>query len=102
MDQFFIPAPQKIHALSLYGEKIVDIACGWLHSFALTHKGKVFSWGSSQFNQTGTGLGNTLNPKECELLKGKRVVSIDGGLTHSIALTSKIQHQTHLSSSRRQ
>lgn len=44
-----------------FGEKIVDVACGALHSLLLTNKGRVFASG---FNET-FALGNNSNENQC-------------------------------------
>jgi len=69
-------------------QKIVQVACGSNHSFALTQSGKVISWGLN--NEGQLGLGDTEShesPGVIESLSGLGVCQIAGGDSHSMALT---------------
>jgi alpha-tubulin suppressor-like RCC1 family protein len=39
----------------LVGKGSVEVACGNAHSVVLVESGKVYSWGSNESGQTGTG-----------------------------------------------
>jgi len=43
--------PKVIEAL--LEKKIIQVACGYNHSLALTDDGRVFTWGSSEYGQQG-------------------------------------------------
>ena len=42
---------QEIRGLE--GQHIVDVACGWAHSLALSRQGQVWVWGSNSHSQLG-------------------------------------------------
>lgn len=76
---------------------IVLIGAGAYHSFAVHKNGTVYSWGLSNMAQTGiakdAGGGSLV---ECHLLavvkslsEFGKVICIDGGLAHSVAVTDK-------------
>lgn len=72
----------------LENEIIIDIACGWDSSAALTNQGKLYMWGSNNFGQLGIDpftLRHSYEPIEtmpCE--KIKRVAM---GLRHTAVIT---------------
>jgi myosin-5 len=45
-----------IESLRDYGEKTVEISCGYQHSICKTATGKVFTWGSGAHGQLGVGV----------------------------------------------
>lgn len=71
----------------------VDIAAGSYHSFYIDNHGQVWAWGLNNYSQTGhsddTGQDDAmvLVPKPVDALSGKTIVSIDGGVHHSVAAT---------------
>ncbi|KAK4570172.1 hypothetical protein LTR86_002252 [Recurvomyces mirabilis] len=73
---------------------IVDIATGSYHSFAIDKAGNVYSWGLNNFGETGipdnAGEDDALilKPQVVEALKGKNVISIEGGGHHSLCATA--------------
>jgi regulator of chromosome condensation len=74
--------------------KIVDIACGGYHSFAIHQNGKVFAWGLNNFGETGItdGAGEDgaviPQPTIVTSLEGYEIKHIDGGGHHSLACTA--------------
>ena len=74
---------------------IVDIATGSYHSFAIDKAGNVYSWGLNNFGETGipdnAGEDDALilKPQIVEALKGKKVISIQGGGHHSLCATAE-------------
>lgn len=77
----------------LLHKRIVQVACGAAHSFALAEDGDVFSWGLGHSGALGHGLNvyeqtfeAVASPMEVLSLKGRRVVQIACGDTHSAAL----------------
>ncbi|RLN98776.1 hypothetical protein BBJ28_00002976 [Nothophytophthora sp. Chile5] len=83
--------PKVVHAL--LHKRVVQVACGAQHSFALAEGGDVFSWGYGGSGALGHGL-NTLeqafeavpSPMEVLALKGRRVVQIVCGDQHTAVL----------------
>lgn len=77
----------------LAGKTVVAISAGSLHNLALCSDGTLVSWGSSNFNQLGIGVGaGTRNvPVLVSMtgaLAGQSVVCISAGNSHSLALCS--------------
>ncbi|XP_044718982.1 regulator of chromosome condensation (RCC1) repeat domain-containing protein [Hirsutella rhossiliensis] len=75
--------------------KIVKVACGSYHSFALDKDGNVWGWGLNNFGEIGAE-GNAgeddaviLKPAKVEFLDKYEVTGIDGGVHHSVACTDK-------------
>ncbi|KAK1941892.1 Ultraviolet-B receptor UVR8 [Phytophthora citrophthora] len=78
---------------SLLHKRIVQVACGASHSFALAEDGDVFSWGIGRSGALGHGLNaheqtfdSVASPMEVLALKGRRVMQIACGDMHSAAL----------------
>jgi regulator of chromosome condensation len=77
---------------------MIDIAAGDTHSFAIHKNGKVYTWGLNNYGQTdvATGAGGDeaviLHPTIVTALQDKgKVIGIDGGQFHSIAVTDDHQ-----------
>lgn len=73
---------------------MIDIAAGDTHSFAIHENGKVYTWGLNNYGQTGIAEGAggdeavILHPTIVTSLQDKgKVICIDGGQFHSIAVT---------------
>ena len=80
--------PKVIEALS--GTRVVAIAAGNTHSMVLTHEGAVLSFGWGMYGQLGHGEAEyQFEPKLIEALRGVRVVAIEAGTAHSMALTDE-------------
>jgi alpha-tubulin suppressor-like RCC1 family protein len=77
---------------NLAGQTVTGIAAGRDHSLALTSGGKLFAWGYNNFGQLGDGTNTNRNtPVAVNMtgaLAGKFVSAMDGGYSHSVALTS--------------
>ncbi|GMF22417.1 unnamed protein product [Phytophthora lilii] len=78
---------------SLLHKRIVQVACGASHSFALAEDSDVFSWGLGRSGALGHGLNaheqtfdSVSSPMEVLALKGRRVVQIACGDINSAAL----------------
>jgi alpha-tubulin suppressor-like RCC1 family protein len=72
---------------SLSGKKIIAIAAGWDHSFAVDSGGKVYATGDNEYGWLG--LGDTEKREvftEISSLKGKKIIAIAAGDDHSLAL----------------
>lgn len=77
--------------------KIVEIACGSYHSFAIDREGTVWGWGLNNFGEVGVE-GNAgeddaviLRPQKVTFLKDHTIAAIEGGGHHSVACNSKGQ-----------
>ncbi|KAH8179077.1 regulator of chromosome condensation (RCC1) repeat domain-containing protein [Sarocladium implicatum] len=81
--------------LGLPRGKIVQIACGSYHSFAIDKEGSVWAWGLNNFGELGieSNAGEddavVLRPVKVEGLEGKNIADIDGGEHHSLACSDK-------------
>jgi|AntAceMinimDraft_5_1070358.scaffolds.fasta_scaffold05317_3 hypothetical protein len=82
-------APSLVSYLS--EERVVAVAVGLLHSFAVTDAGELYAWGFNRDYQLGLGdvLDRVLPTRVTGALDGLRVTSVDGGGFHSLAVTSK-------------
>jgi regulator of chromosome condensation len=75
--------------------KVVKIACGSYHSFALDKDGKVWGWGLNNFGEVGVegnaGEDNAviLRPAKITLLEDHAIRCIDGGGHHTVACNEK-------------
>jgi len=77
---------------SLKNEKVVKVACGSAHAMCITEDGKLFTWGNSHFSQLGHGdFFNENTPRQVtlEILKGRKIIDIGGGLYHTVVLTDR-------------
>ncbi|PHH64491.1 hypothetical protein CDD81_4566 [Ophiocordyceps australis] len=75
--------------------KIVKIACGSYHSFALDTTGNVWGWGLNNFGELGV-MSNAgedgaviLKPVKVSGLSDHHIVDIDGGVHHSLACSKE-------------
>lgn len=72
----------------LENEIIVDIACGWDSSAAITNEGKLYMWGSNSFGQLGIDplkLRHSYEP--IETIPCERIEQIAMGLRHTAVIT---------------
>ncbi|XP_015606913.1 E3 ubiquitin-protein ligase HERC2 isoform X2 [Cephus cinctus] len=70
--------PKLIEAL--LGMEIVDIACGGLHSAAITSAGCLYTWGKGRYGRLGHGdSDDQLKPKLVVALQGYKVVDVACG-----------------------
>eukprot|EP01121_Diplochlamys_sp_Union-15-3_P015981 TRINITY_DN5362_c0_g1_i1.p2 TRINITY_DN5362_c0_g1~~TRINITY_DN5362_c0_g1_i1.p2 ORF type:complete len:138 (-),score=25.64 TRINITY_DN5362_c0_g1_i1:846-1259(-) len=81
-----ITTPRKIPSLI----NVVAVACGNVHSMALTGDGDVYTWGASFHGQLGHGAHVTYRETSIptKLASLSRVVLIAAGGSHSMAVTS--------------
>ena len=73
-----------------FDQKIVDVASGRDHSFAVDADGAVWAWGANDFAQTGTATGDgapVLAPTRVARLRPHKLAEIAGGAQHSLART---------------
>ncbi|MCB1229029.1 MAG: choice-of-anchor D domain-containing protein [Verrucomicrobiae bacterium] len=77
---------------ALHGKTVVQIAAGNLFSLALCSDGSIAAWGHNNSGQLGTGtelyalVPAPLAVDQSGVLLGKRVVRIEAGSSHSLAL----------------
>ncbi len=75
--------------------KIVKIACGAYHSFAVDKEGKVWGWGLNNFGEIGvqSNAGEDdaviLKPAKLTDLDDHVITDVDGGVHHSLACSDK-------------
>ena len=75
--------------------KIVKIACGSYHSFAIDKDGRVWGWGLNNFGEIGVEANAgeddavILKPAKLANLEDEKIVDVDGGEHHSVACSEK-------------
>ncbi|XTZ14993.1 Ig-like domain repeat protein [Micromonospora echinospora] len=80
-----VPVPVALPA----GTRITAIAVGLDHSLAVTSTGTALAWGANFWGQLGNGTTtDSTVPVPVDLPAGTRITAIDGGINHSLALTS--------------
>jgi RCC1 and BTB domain-containing protein len=73
----------------LEGKNVVQVACGYTHSMALTSDGHLYTWGDGEDGRLGHGSkGNICFPCVVESLIGHKVVDISSSYAHSVALVN--------------
>jgi hypothetical protein len=79
----------------LEGKFVVQVACGYNHSMALTRKGCFYTWGHGANGRLGHGSETThTTPNMIKGLFGKRVVNISSSNDNSVALIVSM-HQSY-------
>ncbi|XP_062851882.1 probable E3 ubiquitin-protein ligase HERC4 [Trichomycterus rosablanca] len=83
----YVRVPRTIKSFSEV--HIVQVACGYRHSLALSRRGQVFSWGQNRYGQLGLGQeGPTVpTPQIIQSLVGIPFAQISAGGAHSFALS---------------
>lgn len=76
------PVPQPVPGLA----GIAAVGVGELHSLAVTAAGTVFGWGYDQYGQAGDGTTMEAQPNPQQVAGLTGIVSVVGGLDHSLAL----------------
>ena len=79
--------PQLVKSMS--DHFVMSIACGGFHTVAITDLGETFSWGTGDRGQLGHGdnLDHT-TPTMVEALEGRRIIAVECGDLHTLALGS--------------
>ncbi|NWV30073.1 HERC4 ligase, partial [Origma solitaria] len=82
-----IRVPRNIKSLSEI--QIVQVACGYYHSLALSKGSEVFSWGQNKYGQLGLGYEykKQTSPQVIKSLLGIPFAQIAAGGAHSFVLT---------------
>ena len=78
--------PEKVPGLE--GVRFTKVACGHVHTLALTEDGRVFAWGNNKTGCVGVSDRGTCQPQEVESLRGKKIIDISAGMESSAALSS--------------
>lgn len=79
-------APQKINLPST--SPVVQVSCGLHHTIVLTLTGEVFTFGSNQYGQLGTGdLQPHFSPVQVKV--NGAVCQVTAGSNHTALLTTK-------------
>ena len=83
--EYDVELPRRVSA----APPVISIACGELHTLALTADGRVLSWGSGLMGALGNGeLGACRSPAEVHGLRAVRqLTAVAAGRHHSLALT---------------
>jgi alpha-tubulin suppressor-like RCC1 family protein len=85
--------PRRVDKLVKDGAKVVNIACGYTHTLALTSGGDVYSWGLGEYGQLGRGMVYQPVPERVDfgdvLCAPDRIMSVYCGAFHSVATTAK-------------
>uniref|UniRef100_A0A3Q3DC17 RCC1 and BTB domain containing protein 2 n=1 Tax=Hippocampus comes TaxID=109280 RepID=A0A3Q3DC17_HIPCM len=61
---------------ALQGVKVVQVACGYAHTLALTDDGFVYSWGANSYGQLGTGNKNNYSLATLISTDKERIVEV--------------------------
>ena len=83
--------PQKVNIsnkskASSLAANFIDVDCGSRHTIALTENGDIYTMGSGEFGQLGTGyLQNEVLPKKIELYT--KIYKIAAGESHTLVLS---------------
>ncbi|XP_006889079.1 PREDICTED: probable E3 ubiquitin-protein ligase HERC4 isoform X3 [Elephantulus edwardii] len=82
-----IRVPRNIKSLS--DIQIVQVACGYYHSLALSKASEVFCWGQNKYGQLGLGLdcNKQSSPQLIKSLLGIPFMQVAAGGAHSFVLT---------------
>jgi hypothetical protein len=79
--------PKLIQQVQLEGKFVVQVACGWLCSMALTSDGRLYTWGKGESGCLGHGSElSSAVPSVVESLMDYKVVQIASKNVHSVAL----------------
>lgn len=95
LEQYAV-TPREMTFFSDRGIKIKAIACGFMHSMALTDDGTVYSWGCDTEGQCGHGMRRTDQmvelPRMIEMTENINVTRIACGYVHSYFMTDDGGH----------
>ncbi|KAF7488801.1 RCC1 and BTB domain-containing protein 1 [Sarcoptes scabiei] len=84
----YVSEPKPVPTLNK--RKIIEFAAGRDHILALTKNGQVFACGSNEFGQLALKkIPKTNLPQQILSLRKERIVAINCGAFHSLALTSR-------------
>ncbi|KAB7497263.1 Secretion-regulating guanine nucleotide exchange factor [Armadillidium nasatum] len=82
-----VPNFESIRGLE--DHKVVSVACGWIHSVALTSRGQVWVWGSNSHSQLGLPTNEVPFSSLPICLDISEAVSIAAGLRHTVIATKE-------------
>lgn len=79
--------PKRVEALR--NHRVALVAGGWRHTLAADSEGRLFSAGWGKFGQCGVGsCEDVVTPRQVEALAGERVVLLESGWKHTLAVTA--------------
>ena len=83
-------SPQELEYFK--GKHVINIVCGYYHSFFICENGEIYSCGKNNEGQLGLGNNNQeySTPQEVYNLKGKDIIELSSGSSHLLALSSFI------------
>ncbi|XP_077468391.1 RCC1 and BTB domain-containing protein 2 isoform X1 [Stigmatopora argus] len=61
---------------ALQGVKVVQVACGYAHTLALTDDGYIYTWGANSYGQLGTGSKNNFSLATLISTDKERIVEV--------------------------
>jgi alpha-tubulin suppressor-like RCC1 family protein len=80
--------PKCIEYFKQHQIKCKKIVCGYAHTFLITDKNELFTWGAGDNGRLGLGDNrDRLSPCIVETLKGKNIKKVCAGSIHSCVLT---------------
>ena len=82
-------SPKRVEAL--IDVNVKQVACGYRHTAVCTENGLVYTFGSGYYGELGHGGDEnkrTSSPVEVQSLKGKHIIQVQCGASHTMALTS--------------
>ncbi|PSC72205.1 ultraviolet-B receptor UVR8 [Micractinium conductrix] len=83
IDQYI---PKRVEALRQ--QRVALVTGGWRHTLAADGEGRVWAAGWGKFGQCGVGTNeDVVTPQQVQALAGQRVVLLESGWKHSLAVT---------------
>ncbi|KAK3247869.1 hypothetical protein CYMTET_42648 [Cymbomonas tetramitiformis] len=80
-----------VHAVAFSGARISSVACGWHHTAVVSCDGKVYTCGSNEYGQLGTGTDGderVWSPRLVSLLLHRRVTQVACGAHFTVAIAT--------------
>lgn len=76
--------PKRVEAV----QHVALVAGGWRHTLAADREGRLFACGWNKFGQCGVGSNeDVVAPQQVQALAGERVVQLESGWKHTLAVT---------------
>lgn len=85
--------PRRVEKLVSDNVKVVNIACGYTHTIALSSTGDVYSWGLGEYGQLGRGMVYQPVPERVDfgdvLCEPDRIMNVYCGAFHSVVTSDR-------------